>query len=132
MIGNIKTFPEKLESVILSILKYLDQNRGTLKIVFYESKMFFELVENEDSVGIRRFLEIKEKRLKKFEEFFKEGIEAGYIKEDIPVRFIVICFTGVVSEYCLDYLLTNKESDQMNIENVTKLILKVLTKGIFK
>ncbi len=126
------SFPEKLRILIIRLLSHINENRGILKIVFYESKMFVEAIDKEDLGGIKKFLEIKEKRIKILDDFFMEACKDGYINKDIPVRYITLFFIGVLGEYSVWHVFKKQEFDNKAIRDLADIIFNILKNGMFK
>lgn len=126
------SFPEKLRILIVRLLSHMNENRGILRIVFYESKMFVDAIDKEDIGGIKKFLEIKEKRMKIFDSFFMQACKDGYINKDIPVRYITLFFIGVLGEYSMWHVFREQEFDGKAIRDLADVIFNILKNGMFK
>jgi len=125
-------FPEKLKILIIRLLSHINESRGILRIIFYESKMLVEAIDKEDLGGIKKFLEIKGKRIKKFDDFFMQACKDGYINKDIPVRYITLFFIGVLGEYSVWHVFKKQEFDNKAIRDPADIIFNILNNGIFK
>lgn len=126
------SFSEKLRILIIRLLSHINNNRGILKIVFYELKLFVEAIDKEDLGGIKKFLEIKEKRMKMFDDFFMQACKDGYINKDIPVRYITLFFMGVLGEYSMWHVFKKQEFDNKDIRDLSDVIFNILKNGMFK
>ncbi len=127
-----KPFPQRLKSLIATLLDHISANRGILKIVFYESRMFFEAFEKEDSGVFKRLMERKKERVKVMKDFIETGRQEGCIRSDIPVEMMAYFVTGIIGEYALGHIMSEEQSAGFDLEFFTDSIMGILTDGIFK
>ena len=125
-------FTEKLEKLTYEFLNHVNKNRGILKIAFHESRMFVEAIDNEHFGGLERLLEATEKRVKTIRDFFKEGVEKGYIVETIPLDLIAVFYTGIIGEFSLGYILGKEGMVNRDLGIISQHIFHILSKGVFK
>lgn len=125
-----ESFPEKLKQLTFSILNHINKNRGILKIAFHESHMFIEAIDKENFGGIERLLEATDKKVQIFKKFFQEGLDNGYLTNDIPLDLVAIFYAGILGEFSLGYVLGKERLADFDLNVLTDHITGIISKGI--
>lgn len=132
ILADDKPFPQRLKQLVSSLLTHVSANRGILKMVVYESRMFIEALEKMDSEGFERLMDGKRERISVMKNFIEIGRQAGSIRDDIPVDMLAYFLGGIIGEYALGHIMIDEKTAAIDLEVYIDSIMTILSKGIFK
>ncbi len=127
-----RPFPQRMKMLIRALLVHVRDHKGIMKIVFYESRMFLEAIDNEAHGGLQRLMEEKNKRAKFILDFIHQGVDTGYVRKDIPPKLLGLFFNGIVGEYILGHLMTDEMENGYSLEYLADKILDILADGMLR
>jgi AcrR family transcriptional regulator len=125
-------FPQRLETLIYSLLNYLNENKGIFKIFIFESRMFIAAIEKENSPGFQELFKKREDRRKIIKSLLSSGIDEGFINDGIPLDLMTTYFSGILMEFGIGYILRDQSEQEVDFKSITATIIDMLKNGIFK
>ncbi len=132
VLTDTRPFYERMRMLIQTLLVHVREHKGIMKIVFYESRMFLEAIDNEAHGGLKRLMEEKNRRAQFILNFIQQGADAGYIREDIPPRLLTFFFQGVMGEYILGHLMSDELENEFSLDYLADVIIDILATGLLK
>jgi AcrR family transcriptional regulator len=131
ILNGDRPFPQNLKMLIRALLEHVRGHKGIMKIVFYESRMFLEAIDNE-ACGLEKLFEEKNKRERVIRDFIQKGMEEGYVRTDMPPKLLGLFFNGIVGEYILAHLMAEEMENEYSPDYLADKVLEILANGMLK
>jgi len=124
-----KPFEERLFDIVSASLTYFREHRGIIRLAMFEYRVLIQAMIDKNH-GPASFLKIRDARIRKLEEFFRDGLASSELESRLHPRFLGRCLLGILSEYYLAYAGERKDGSEHDVNRLSTDIVNVLLHGI--